>query len=948
MIRETRYNGYTATPDDYGCREGDLASAMNLVPDHDALRPFLPPATLATLPEGWSVLCIHETSVFKHYLFKDGNEKIYWVPGSLDGADTSPSIDNGNLTQADIAYYLEGDTVNENTVSTHLSVDFSQVYGITPIGNTLAVLTSGGVEYFLWKEGAYLYLGQRPQPISVRYSVGKTARYEEAITTLTGSGSLYHLATGYFTQEGYIATESQQALSTISDTIFGMINKAREAAKEGGYFWYPFFIRLAYRTNTDHHIMHTAPFLVVPNADGKPFIITSQLNDGTIAIELPTASVLADISKIPDDWQDIITSIDIFMTPPLQAYTEDSAGMPNTTSGTSTDYPELIYMGGKESAGSFTTSTYYNSGGSHFRINLERADGKTMPELIREASSYYLYKRLKPSDFSGDRLTEQLSSEHIDTLVAREVLDDDWRSRDTIITDTAYVYNSRLNLIPRSVMPGTPDNVENIINPINPSTSTPARPETVEVDVDGFAVEVTREGVTSYSPFSQVGYDTIRFGPLTYTYYPRLADATYFFYPDQSAKAVIIRLKITDNSGDSEEVSYSYVKVSLIAHESLHGAYAFNDDLSSPLESGTQIGTGGYASDEKFYEAFPQYVPSSMPIQAQIRSSEVSDPFVFPLDGIKTIGTGKIIGVRAAAKALSPGQFGQFPLYAFTTDGVWALEVTSTGTFNPPKPITLDVCISADSITQLDTQVMFATDRGIMLLTGSSSECISDALDADAYNLPSLPSISVLLDEAGLTAADITYVPFKTFLGGLRGVYDYEHQHIIFYNENYQYAYVFSTQSKQWGMIESNLISTVNSYPEALAVTSTTTDDGTVQTLINFSDRDESANVNGLLISRPFKLGDPDMLKTIDTLIQRGYFDFHNTSGISKVQQILYGSRDLFNWHTIWSSQDLYMRGFRGTPYKYFRVAAAVNLRKGEGIVGFTAEFTPRHANRPR
>ena len=54
----------------------------------------------------------------------------------------------------------------------------------------------------------------------------------------------------------------------------------------------------------------------------------------------------------------------------------------------------------------------------------------------------------------------------------------------------------------------------------------------------------------------------------------------------------------------------------------------------------------------------------------KIYTSEINNPFHFPVLGINTIGTGTILGISSAVKALSEGQFGQFPLYAFTSEGV--------------------------------------------------------------------------------------------------------------------------------------------------------------------------------------------------------------------------------------------------------------------------------------
>jgi hypothetical protein len=205
-----------------------------------------------------------------------------------------------------------------------------------------------------------------------------------------------------------------------------------------------------------------------------------------------------------------------------------------------------------------------------------------------------------------------------------------------------------------------------------------------------------------------------------------------------------------------------------------------------------------------------------------------------------------------------------------------------------------------------------------------------------------LPGITSLVDDRIATVTD--FVPFKTFLLNAKMLYDYTNQRIIVYNPNRQYAYVYSLKSKQWGLMQSDIKDSINSYPDALALV--TVSDGSPSernTVFNFSQTvTGDAPVNGLLITRPLKLDAPDLLKTIDTVIQRGYFRKGH------VKTILYGSRDLFNWKLIYSSTDHYLRGFRGTPYKYFRIALLCSLTKDESIFGCTVQYTPRLLNQPR
>ena len=140
--------------------------------------------------------------------------------------------------------------------------------------------------------------------------------------------------------------------------------------------------------------------------------------------------------------------------------------------------------------------------------------------------------------------------------------------------------------------------------------------------------------------------------------------------------------------------------------------------------------------------------------------------------------------------------------------------------------------------------------------------------------------------------------------------------------------------SKMWGTMRSNVLHSLNSYPESLAVDH-------AGALVSFS-IDSGSTLPGLLVSRPIKLGSPDILKTIDTMIQRGYFRK------GSVKCALYGSRDLFSWHLVRSSLDHFLRGFRGTPYKYFRIVLLCNLDQDESVSGCSINFTPRLTNRLR
>ena len=209
-----------------------------------------------------------------------------------------------------------------------------------------------------------------------------------------------------------------------------------------------------------------------------------------------------------------------------------------------------------------------------------------------------------------------------------------------------------------------------------------------------------------------------------------------------------------------------------------------------------------------------------------------------------------------------------------------------------------------------------------MLLQGSDSKCISDSIAAlQPTGTQSLPSIAKLHEIAGVYCCQKP-LSLLEFLNGSDMLFDYIHQRVIIFNHTYDYAYIFSMKSGMWSLMQSDLSYATNSYPDAMAVDKS-------GNLLNLS-LDSGEPLPSLIITRPLKLQAPDILKTIRTVIQRGDFQHGH------VQSVLWASRDLRHWHLVWSSRDHYLRGFSGSPYKYFRIGLLAKLDPYESISGAT------------
>ena len=328
-------------------------------------------------------------------------------------------------------------------------------------------------------------------------------------------------------------------------------------------------------------------------------------------------------------------------------------------------------------------------------------------------------------------------------------------------------------------------------------------------------------------------------------------------------------------------------------------------------------------------------------LPGRIYTSEINNPFVFRPSRAISFDGADVIGMASATKALSQGQFGQFPMYAFTTDGIWALEVSaSTGGYSAKQPVTRDVCINPLSITQGDDCIYFVSDRGLMLLAGSETACISDVLDDHfAQSLKdTLPGYGKFLGIAGVGENAAAEIAFREFIKEAQIIYDYINQRLIVFKPatagSTNIAYAYSLASRSWSFVENDIYKKLNSYPEALGVST-----GGVVNLSTITDGTEGT---GLIVTRPLSLDMPEVHKTVGAIIQRGKF----RKGC--IKQALWGSRDLIHWHLVASSDSHILRNVHGTPYKWFRIGVIATLKDDEALTGCSINYTPKLTNKIR
>lgn len=939
MNTNIRYNGLSAVPSDYEAPDGDLALSLNLIHEDGHLAPVVPPKSVLTLQENERLLFIHSVPGQRNYILARG--------------DTSGSFG---------LYWLQAEDETEATDSAEFIGTYSGLRDITALGNTVVLALSGGMEYILWKDDDYRPLGKRPPFTSIDFGLYKVGTLTETGNYSIPSAALQGTTLGNYGGNSVVhpnIDESQQAEMT--QMVYGLVNPAiAETVTSKGRFHQPFFVRYAFRLYDGSYSWHSAPILMLPTT--IPPIVKCTLGtftasgEGnapvTFTLNIPyfalSYRILSQTLMPLADWSDIVSGIDIFITSPLYTYDqskdipgqraitgtkafagaatpdrtiveatgENNGGDNNHRHGSHETYPDNVFIGHYAESISGVYGDHFmdfstGSADLYYVVNIQ--PNANFISSIPDAHEFYKIAEIDVKDIKAmtDMVPLNLTTTDLSGLVARPRLADDYRSHCRVVASSLYAFNSRLNLADIELYPAEPFPIRSIMqfgNPTSDETNPVTATATIKVWSRPNGVRCVATHTASSTNPADVWFDPDN-------NFPR-----YIFYPDASAYKMEITISATKK----------YI-LDLTPHSFLNGAYFFGK-ASLGVEPVPENATEEAGN-----------CPTSVRMDSKIYTSEAGNPFVFPLLGINTIGSGRVFAICSAAKALSQGQFGQFPLYAFTTEGVWALETTATGSYSARQPITRDVCINPASITQIDSAVLFASDRGIMLLSGSQTQCISDTINTDdPFDVTELPHLSELhaemIDDSE-TDSCIPTLPFTQFIAGCRMIYDYAHQRILLYNPSNTYAYIFSLKSKSWGMMHSDIVEGVPSYPNALAMQET--DSG--RKIVDFAIADSDAGVMPcMLVTRPLKLGEPDGLKTISTVIQRGFFCR------GRVKSVLYGSRDLFSWHLVWTSGSHYMRGFSGTPFKYFRIALLCNIAARESVAGASISYQPRLSGKLR
>lgn len=683
------------------------------------------------------------------------------------------------------------------------------------------------------------------------------------------------------------------------------------ATKENKFI-HPFFVRYALKLYDGSYVNASTPILMLPNSGYAPMMQFGEDTpaDATYKAFIATLqyAVKTDIQEV---WKDVVSSVDIFISSPLYPY-DGGAEYDETKS-----YFSFIAKE-KNSTGSYdlvkdanfgigkcsvanNNDNYYKhnivdvsnkvfkdmgtSDDSEYSIKFVKVAEEKLQEKIEHVNTFYLISSINFEDFTTNEIYNDVKIEK-NTLVNIEqnkTLKDGFYADKTFFDAHVETYNNRLHLYNYKYQLPAPTDIWLQNSHVYIDNDLNYRLKSIYVFIQ-----------------TQDGEKLVKY---EYENEPCLTNAFFFAYPDRRATKAFF-VYINNENGQKKAIVRLLTK-----HKILNMAYYITPDINEGLFHLS------YDIDfsEDNYKNYTDYIQSTN----TILQSYANMPFAF-VDAASSIPCNKLIAIKPQCVALSQGQYGEFPLMAFTDNGIWALSINSEGLYVAKQSAGRDVLISDEAILQLDKAITFITDRGVCLMSGSNTQYISDAIYENNTSLTDIEQ-------------------FKTFITHCKMFYDYAHNRIVFYDKSLNYAYAYYINHNSWCVIDIDIEKALLSFPSALAISSDKTK------VLNFSTENTTNQTDFKLITRPLKMKAPNIFKTLYLIIQRGYFTAN-----SNINQVLYASNDLINWTTVWSSKNNLMNGFGGTPYKFYKIDLSGKLNHDDRIVGFTAQYELKGTNKPR
>lgn len=367
-----------------------------------------------------------------------------------------------------------------------------------------------------------------------------------------------------------------------------------------------------------------------------------------------------------------------------------------------------------------------------------------------------------------------------------------------------------------------------------------------------------------------------------------------------------------DADEDNQYAVLGQLKMKYAAHLDYSYYIAFS---TNPLLKYAYFDTSTTVQDIYITAAVTTHIQTTNRIQA----SESNNCFVYPYQNSYNIGSGTstIVAANSAAIEMSDAKFGEFPLYVFTNEGVFALQSGGSGTlYSAVVPISYDKAINPNTLA-VNYNVLFVTEQGIMALSNQGSRVIS----------------------AGLNNADNT---IPEWMRTTKMLHAPQHNEVLATDEENDLLYIYSLDNQVWStkdLAKGNILNNGQ-----LAKAGDEYDIYNFVDLLNETSTDSPTNI--VLSTRAIKLGSME-LKRLETFVLRFEALVDQTISIR-----ILGSIDTVNWIpfrevSVFTNRDILIRRVPMSA-KYFKIEITSTVSDDIKIIAIEMEYYLRMLHRLR
>lgn len=857
----TPINGITTTST---WQDGDCCSLVNLRPKNGALHPVPPRKTVAHLSHEYDIVFVHKNNDYENWIgvINNGNfagvytdilqsvnfavtdaenihigdkyaasNKALFIVKEIDISEESKNIQMDFDEDTPVRELPESGgllTLTEGTgqneiictgvlLNPHkeIAADIpGTVTAVEQIGNTLSLVTPDNVFYILYESGKYRFLGILPDLPVVNFRVDNQYKKEKKYSDIYSD-------VGSITRDTFGEATKAVLYSTREDII-----------KEYNFcFFDAFFIRYAFRLFDGTLTKHSPPILVMPRSKIEKMLLTRyvfgdkglQNGDGKYygenygyAYSQVTAWAFSMQMwynmKGLDKWRDIVQSVDVFISPYLNISTPENIRNDFVTIDGQWCWEEPVI---NPNMANYLTSVKNNSSFYFVRsilLNEEVEIGNPVP--FPEANT---------------------DSRFMENLVQNEAMTNDNYSHHSYGAAVSYVYNNRLHLANtkttffKGFHPGY-FQWTNDYNGVSFSEG-PVNAMVAEVEIQTGS---NAGNVYAYYTSSAPGLIPVN----------KLFSSAFISYPDPRAK----KITIYEINGDK----WTKVKsIQLTPHNFLNLAYYLDKDLV-PIVGEKKPDPPLLTSPDTDLSVII-YEPN------KIKVSELNNPMVFPNLNTYQVSNGTVLALASNIMNVSDRNYGQYPLYVFTDEGVWTLNVgEGQVVYSAVSSPTYYEAPATSNIASTPYGVIFTTQRGLCLINGQQVDFISPQLEQEPSNI--LMEIPEAVADT-IKKAELIALPYYLKKADKVLFNPFENEIIISSND-FGFNYILNMSSMlYYQSTELFDMDVKNIYPDFKVINGTELKDFSKSAVNLTDDKKEPVAANVLLILRPLLFGTPDHKK---------------------------------------------------------------------------------------